>query len=320
MKRLSRDLKGSNQSAFAEGTRKNLRVQWESFLMFCLYFGLKFLPANTMTLQLFVQFLSRSFKSVSSIRNYLSGIRTVHLLLGFDLDDINNNLLNISLRGISRLKQHCVHQAEAITPELLSRMFYVMDMQNYENSVYWCLFLFAFFLVARKSNLVPTTKMDVVNSKCLLHRDVVHFGSYLEVTMNWSKVIQYGERKLVTPLLRLPGSRLCPVSAYERMIAGNVRSPDSPLFVSKSKVPVTYDQFQGKLRSVLSKLDLDVSKYSTHSFRRGFATFAFRNNVSADEIQILGDWHSDVYKRYISLSVKDKLDIVNSVKEKFYFD
>ena len=50
-----------------------------------------------------------------------------------------------------------------------------------------------------------------------------------------------------------------------------------------------------------------------------FATFAFRHNVSADEIQILGDWHSDVYNRYISLSVQDKLYIVRGVKEEFYF-
>jgi len=89
--------------------------------------------------------------------------------------------------------------------------------------------------------------------------------------------------------------------------------------VLKRGSPVTYSMFQDKLRLVLSKCGLDASSFSTHSFRRGFATFAFRNNVSADEIQILGDWHSDVYKRYISLSVQDKLDIVGAVKEEFYF-
>ena len=176
-----------------------------------------------------MQFLSRSFKSVSSIRNYLSGVRTVHLLLGLQLDEINNSLINISLRGISRLKQHCVRQAEAITPNILYRMYFIMDMHNRDDVVFWCLFLFAFFLVARKSNLVPTSCADIVSNKCMLHKDVVHFGNHLEVTMNWSKVIQFGERKLVTPLLKLEGSYLCPVRAYERMIEGKKVIPDSPL-------------------------------------------------------------------------------------------
>ena len=71
--------------------------------------------------------------------------------------------------------------------------------------------------------------------------------------------------------------------------------------------------FQNRLRS---DLGYDSLKYSTHSFRRGFATFAFRSNVAADEIQVLGDWQSDVYKKYISLSVDDKLNILQSVSEK----
>ena len=54
--------------------------------MFCISFGFTFLPASTSTVQLYAQFLSRSTKSVSSIRNYLSGVRTVHLLLGCNLE------------------------------------------------------------------------------------------------------------------------------------------------------------------------------------------------------------------------------------------
>ena len=73
------------------------------------------------------------------------------------------------------------------------------------------------------------------------------------------------------------------------------------------------------MRSVLDELGIDSSLYSSHSFRRGFATFAFRNNIPADEIQILGDWRSDAYKRYISLSVEDKLDVFKSLHDHFVF-
>ena len=94
-------LKESTASAFASGTNKKLKVQWESFVLFCIYFKLCFLPASTSTLQLYAQFLSRSFTSVNSIKNYISGIKTMHSIVGFSVDHINNYLLNLSLKGIS---------------------------------------------------------------------------------------------------------------------------------------------------------------------------------------------------------------------------
>jgi len=51
--------------------------------------------------------------------NYLSGVRTVHLLLGFDLDKLNAFLIIFSLRGMMRLKGHTVKKAESVTPALL---------------------------------------------------------------------------------------------------------------------------------------------------------------------------------------------------------
>ena len=101
MGQLGEELRASNRRAYAEGSRKNLKIQWESFLLFCLHFGLVFLPASTLTLQLYVQFLSRSFKSVDSIRNYVSGVRTMHQILGFSLDKVNNFILNLTFKGVS---------------------------------------------------------------------------------------------------------------------------------------------------------------------------------------------------------------------------
>ena len=92
-----------------------------------------------------------------------------------------------------------------------------------------------------------------------------------------------------------------------------------PLFLLKNGKPVSYYLFQKRLRDALEVLKIDSSLYSTHSFRRGFATFAFRNNISADEVQILGDWRSDAYKKYISLSIEDKLKIFRGLQEHFRF-
>ena len=50
LRNLREELKTSTKAAYAEGSRRNLKVQWESFLMFCTYFSFSSLPASTETL------------------------------------------------------------------------------------------------------------------------------------------------------------------------------------------------------------------------------------------------------------------------------
>ena len=97
MSSLRNELKTSRRSAFAEESVKNLKIQWESYLMFCLYFGLSYLPSTTENLCLYAQFLSRTFKSTQSIKNYISGIKTMHYLLGYTTDAINDFLIESTL-------------------------------------------------------------------------------------------------------------------------------------------------------------------------------------------------------------------------------
>ena len=109
---------------------------------------------STEILQLYAQFLSRTFKSVESIRNYISGVKTMHHLLGYSVDHINSYLLNLSFKGIAKEKFHLVKKAEPITPSILLALHSKFNLTDSNEVVFWCLFLFAFFLWARKSNLV----------------------------------------------------------------------------------------------------------------------------------------------------------------------
>ena len=84
----------------------------------------------------------------------------MHYLLGYSADHINDFVINLGLKGIARLNPHSVKQAEPITPDILLKMAAKLDFTCTTDKVFWCLFLFAFFLFARKSKLVPTTKED----------------------------------------------------------------------------------------------------------------------------------------------------------------
>ena len=112
---LNIEVKQTMKRAYAEGTFKNLRIQWESLLLFCFYFKLKPLSVQVKTLCLYAQFLSRSFKSV----NYLSAVKTLHSLLDLSYPDLDLMQLKLLLRGLARSKQHVPKQASPITPKIV---------------------------------------------------------------------------------------------------------------------------------------------------------------------------------------------------------
>ena len=278
-------------------------------MLFCTYFSLISLPASTETLQLFAQFLNRTFKSTESIKNYITGVKTMHLLLGYRVDHINNFILSLSVKGMAKLKPYCIKQAAPMTPEILLQIASILDFTNPESVVYWCLFLFAFFLLARKSNLVPTTSKDLKSQKFLLKKNVEVHKSFLIVNLIWTKTIQAGERILQIPLVPIKDSILCPIKAFKRMCRLIPTSDECPLFVLPNNKVVTYSMFQRKLKFLIQKVGLDPFKYSTHSFRRGSTTLLFRAEVPADKIQLMGDWRSDAYKKYLSYNLEDKVKI-----------
>ena len=309
------ELKETTSSAFASSTNKNLRVQWESFILFCLYFERQFLPASTNTLQLYAQFLSRSFRSVDSIRNYISGVKTMHSIMGVSVEHINTYLLNLSLKGLSRLNPHIVKRAEPMTVEILIAIHDYLNNGNKDNAVYWCLFLFAFFLLARKSNLVPTSRQDIENGKFLNKDCVKYFTDYILVHFDWSKTIQFGERTVVCPLIRLRDERICPVRAFEKMQALKIRKVKGALFTLQSGDCITYQLYQKKLRECIAAIGLNPQNFSTHSFRRGFTTLAFQSDIPPEHIKLLGDWKSEAYRCYLELGWTDKLRILQNMFE-----
>ena len=51
------------------------------------------------------------------------------------------------------------------------------------------------------------------------------------------------------------------------------------------------------------------------NFRRGGTSFAFKAGMPADLIQLHGDWRSDAFKKYLSLTLKDKIRVAEKMSE-----
>ena len=279
-------------------------------MTFCTYFGFEFLPASLNTVCLYAQFLGRSFKSVTSIKNYINGVKLLHLLNGEEFPYLQNLSFKLTLKGLSRLNPHLPRRALPITPLILLQMYEFLDMEDSLDITFWSLFLLSFFMMSRKSNLVPTSVDSFNEKKQLCRKDIFILQHTLMVEVKWSKTIQFGERKLRIPISCISDSVLCPVSAFKHMTEIVPAPKDAPAFCKRVKekiFPITYGEFQTKLRHLIQLTGRNSSVYSTHSFRRGGATFAFDSNVSTELIQLHGDWRSDAYKKYLEFSLEKKL-------------
>ena len=192
------------------------------------------MPASLETLALYCQFLSRSMIP-ASVRNYLSGVKLLHLLAGEDITVFKSYELTILLRGLDRLAQHVPNRAPPVTPDNLLQLVSLVDFTNPVEVTFMSAFLCTFFLLARVSNIVPSTVSSFQPSMHLCRRDIVPTSTGLVVLFKHT----FGKRRLLLPLLRMPQSPLCPVQMYELMCSLVPAPPLSlPPFYSPQR-PVT---------------------------------------------------------------------------------
>ena len=106
----------------------------------------------------------------------------MHHHLWYSVDNLNEFMINLKIKGIARMNPYCVKQARPVTPEILLQFASVMDFTHSEDVIFGAYFCSHFFLFSRKSNLVPTTKENIKNGRSLLHKDVKKVSNYLVVS------------------------------------------------------------------------------------------------------------------------------------------
>ena len=173
--------------------------------------------------------------------------------------------------------------------------------------------------MARLANIVPQSAKSFDPRRHLTRGDVAVTSHGLLVTFKCTKTIQFGEHLLHIPLLSIPDSRLCPVSAFLRMIRLVPACRSCPVFLicgPKGLVPLTKRTFVSAFRSYLVAAGIsDAQSFRGHSFRQGASSWAFRCGVPGEIIQLYGDWSSDAYKLYLEFSLESRLTLANQLRQ-----
>jgi hypothetical protein len=292
------------RSAYAESTKSVYKSQLKCYVEFCMQFGCTPVPATQMTLVAYLAFLAKKL-SASSIPGYLNVVRLLHLEAGLSNPLESNWELQLIKKGIRRQLGKPPLQKLPITLNMLRDMYVLIDHSCAMDVAFWSAILVGFFGFLRKSTLLPSS-VSVSPGKFLARSDVLNFSlESFELQIKNSKVIQFGQRVLVLPFVRVLDVRLCPVRALLVHLGRSVLGGDRPLFNFVEGAKETFfghAAFVAKLKNLLCCLGVDPKLYSAHSLRRGGASYAFLSGLNPLQIKSRGDWASAAFEKYVFIS------------------
>ena len=171
---------------------------------------------------------------------------------------------------------------------MLKKMEPHMDKSHGVQVAAWAAILVAFFLMLRRSNLVPHHATQFHADEQFVRNDLIFFKNMALLNLKWSKTRQEGQR-VTMPLLKGPG-RIDPMRALRHMLSLTPgTSPRDPLFlfprVNKPGQPpqnaetgysvLTSGSVQFYLKDWLEKVGYRPQDYTLHGLRRGGATHAY---------------------------------------------
>lgn len=294
---------------WAESTWKCRSSQWKKYLKFCKLYNLVPVPATPETVSLYITYLCDSL-AYSSICNYLSSVWSLHEMVGSTPVAKGDFLVRCTLRGARRLLGDSVLSADPLLPTDLLKIYRVMNFKSLSDLVFWTALVLAFRCLLRKGHFTASPHN-------LLRQDIEFTDYGLKLVIRSSKTIQYREREVVIPIVASTRSLLCPVrwlSKYLRLVEV---APSSPLFVIPgSQRPLLYCKFSSRLKQAVSAAKIK-GIITTHSIRRGSATYLSRLGLPLHVIKEYGDWRSLSVLLYLSSDLETRLVKDNIVAESF---
>ncbi|XP_069103891.1 uncharacterized protein [Argopecten irradians] len=257
-------------------------------------------PATSKMLQLYVAYLaSVKHFHYSTVRQYLTIVGHIHKLSGYP-DPIKEDYnIILELRGVKRALGTAQIPVDAITPQVLIKIYNTLDLSQTVALSFWCACLVAFYGLLRPGNVVVHSTFN--STRDLRRIDVSPCSWGYLLRFRWTKTIQYREKVMEVLLPRISTNHvLCPARAISQLLKSTpMADPLGPLFLSSPRQALTNQEFRSCLARALRLAGLDPSNIKGHSFRRGGASWLHKQGVPVDQIKTMGHWASDAVLRYL---------------------
>ena len=289
-------------AAYKSNTKRTYSSAQKRFIDFCVQFKLVQMPVTEDTLLLYVSFLFEQGLSGSTIRVYLSAVRSLHVLAG---SPYPRELLRVKLamKGAVRETPLPVRKMP-ITITILQAML-TQVYNRFDKKLISAVITLAFFGCFRMGELCVSDGAPFNSSSHLCVGDVTIDTATKTLTIFLKRSKTDTNNAGVSVYVGCSGDKHC--CAYCAMIdymhfrlsLKMSNEKNSPLFVVPGGKPLTKSYIVSVTRLILSLSGYNPALYSGHSFRAGAATTAGDKHFKEWELKMLGRWSSTAYSLYL---------------------
>jgi integrase len=256
----------------------------------------------------------------ATMKSYITGLRSLHVDMGLPTDGIfDHPRLQRIIHGARRFHGEAgTRERLPITRDVLLKILQCLPRWRTDSAqanlyAAFCLAFAGFLRVGEFtwSNHTIDNPLEFARWH-LTWRSVAIQADRLLLTLPTSKTDPF--RHGVTLTIAPSSDPACPLAAIQNLLSLRMADrhaefdPLQPLFARPNNKPFSREYVVGCLRLCLTHQGIP-GHYSGHSFRRGAATSARLAGLSDHEIQLLGRWRSDAYKRYIEVHPDQLLGI-----------
>ncbi len=256
----------------------------------------------------YIELLAQSFKSPGSVRNYISGITTMHKYINAPCEAIKSFEVQLMLRALDLTMIHLPNRRRPITPDILQQLLALCPHMGNLGLVMKVGILFAFLGFLRQSNLAPPSQLSFNPLAHTCRGDILLQPPGLVIMLKWSKSHQTGEQVALVPIPSTDHPANCPRLAFLQLVDMCPGGPDDPLLMlpgSPSPIVVDIPLLASTFNNMIRHIGLSPEHFSLHSLRRGGASVSYQAGVQATAVQRHGQWSSDSFWRYIVMPMRD---------------
>ena len=286
-------------------TKKNYYGIWKCFNEFFLKLDRK--PKTWEDrLVLFVGHLIDTNKKSSTIKSYISAIKSVLMDDGVELHE--DKYLLSSLTRACRYKNDGMRIRLPLQKGLLNLMLdsavelFLNNNQVYLYTMYCALFISAYYGLMRVGELTtgnhPILATDVhigENKRKILFILRTSKTHWLD---NKPQQIKISAKEKGNIMLN---EKHCPFSVLIKYIQlrGNCKNRNEPFFIFRDRQPVKPSDMRSTMKKLLTLIGVTPSYYGTHSLRIGRSVDLLKMNFSVETIRKIGRWRSSAVYAYL---------------------
>ena len=238
------------ENSIRPSTKRTYTSAQRHFLQFCEFYNFEAVPCNSETVVMYVAYLNCNGFKLSSIRVYLSAIRSLHLCGGFQNPFEGSVRLKMALRSIAIIGG-APKQKLPITIEMLQKIFPLLDGSPNSKLLWAAMTLGHFGLLRASEFTVPS--QGGFDPKLHLQKGDIEFTTLdngqecMRVFIKTSKTDKF--RNGVNLYLGCSQFTVCALCAMKDYLGPNIGNSDlgSPLFKFSNGALLIYIYYYSKL-------------------------------------------------------------------------